>query len=268
MPQPEARASIARAFALLGLDDRRGVGLNGQGLPDIDWVQVPPGKVILEGIDKTFSVAHFYLARYPITNAQFQVFVQAEDGYANPQWWAGLATRHETPETPSWPEANHPRETVSWYEAMAFCVWLSAKLGYAVTLPTEMQWQLAASGGNPENTYPWGKAYQSGYANINETLGNYGLHYLQRTTAVGLYPQGQSTQGILDLSGNVWEWCLNKYDDPADSSPAGEDPRSLRGGSWVFSQDIARVGDRGDYRPDARYDNLGFRVCCASPINH
>ena len=261
------RAEAGRVLGYLG-DPRKGVGLNDQGSPDIDWVEIPAGRIMLEDKAGTFRVERFYMARYPITNAQFQAFVQAKDGYANSQWWDGLAKRYEAPEPSRWAEANHPRETVSWYEAMAFCAWLSAKLGYAVTLPTEMQWQLAACSGVAENSYPWGKDYQSGYANIDETRSDAGPHYLPRTTAVGLYPQGQSRQGIFDLSGNVWEWCLNNFDAPTDLSPSGGVPRSLHGGAWFDSRVCARAGFRYNFEPDYRDYGIGFRVCCASPIVH
>ncbi len=117
----------------------------------------------------TFPVEPFYLARYPVTNAQFQCFIDDPEGYANPRWWAELDAKPGTPAMPRWDEPNHPRETVSWFEAMAFCAWLSERLGYAIQLPTEWQWQQAACSGQAGFNYPWGPDYQTGYANINET---------------------------------------------------------------------------------------------------
>jgi len=265
-PQPEARGSIARAFGALNLDIRKGVGLTDQGLPDIDWVRIPRGKINLESIAGTFQVEPFYLARYPVTNAQFQAFIDDPEGYANPRWWAELDAKPETPELPRWTEANHPRETVSWFEAMAFCAWLSERLGFAIRLPAEWQWQQAACSGQAGFNYPWGQDYQCGYANINETWGNVGPHALQRTSAVGIYPQGNSLQGVCDLSGNVWEWCLNIYEEPANTQKAGSFARVARGGSWSFNLDAARASDRSYGPPDFRYYNVGFRMSCASPI--
>lgn len=259
------RAEAGRVLSMLG-DPRPGVGLNAQGLPDIDWVEVPAGQITLEGDAGTFTVESFYLARYPVTNAQFQAFIEAPDGYGNPKWWGELAERSDAPVFPEWPDANQPRENVSWYEAMAFCAWLSAKLGFTVTLPTEMQWQQAACGGNPVNAYPWGETYHSGYANIYEHVDDAGAHNLLRTTAVGLYPQGQSQQGILDLCGNVWEWCSNINNDSLNRGPAGDSNRSLRGSAWDFEHSLARLSARGAYWPTGRHNNLGFRVCCASPL--
>lgn len=166
---------------------------------------------------------------------------------------------------PRWTEANHPRETVSWFEAMAFCAWLSERLGYAIQLPTEYQWQQAASSGQAGFKYPWGSDYQIGYANINETYEDAGPHYLQRTTAVGIYPQGDSLQGISNLSGNVWEWCLNAYEEPVNTQASGPFPRVVRGGSWVNDLNYARASYCHDCSPDFRSFNFGFRVCCLSP---
>jgi formylglycine-generating enzyme required for sulfatase activity len=90
---------------------------------------------------------------------------------------------------------------------LAFCRWLSEKLGYEIRLPTEWEWQQAATGGNPENEYPWGPEWAGSCANTIESE-------LSHSTAVGIYPQGASPVGALDMAGNVWEWCLNEYDNP------------------------------------------------------
>ena len=261
------RAEAGRVLGHIG-DHRQGVGLNDRGLPDIDWVRIPPGEINLEDNAGTFQVEPFYLARYPVTNAQFQAFIDDPEGYVNPRWWAELDAKPVTPEPPRWTEANHPRETVSWFEAMAFCAWLSERLGYAIRLPADLQWQQAACSGQATFQYPWGQDYQCGYANINETLNNVGPHDLQRTSAVGIYPQGNSLQGVADLSGNVWEWCLNTYDEPTNTQKAGSLARRVpRGGSWLNSKNIACASyRRSSFSTDYRAFDFGFRVSCASPI--
>ena len=163
-------------------------------------------------------------------------------------------------------EANHPRETVSWFEAMAFCAWLSDRLEKTISLPTEWQWQQAACSGKTDFDYPWGKKYKTGYANINETMDDAGPNFLIRTTAVGLYPKGDSTQGVSDLSGNILEWCLNSYEEPEKMQSSGSFRRVLRGASWFFNQDFARASYRYYGSPVNRGDDLGFRVCCVYPI--
>jgi formylglycine-generating enzyme required for sulfatase activity len=254
------RDNIGHYLSVLG-DPRTGIGVREDGTPDIDWVLIPGGEIELEGGTGRFSVKPFHMARYLITNAQFQAFVDAEDGYKNPDWWKGMpANANDGPDKPRWAEPDHPRETVSWYEAVAFCRWLTQRLGFEVRLPTEAEWQQAATGGDPKNTYPWGPNWEDLHCNTVESG-------LNRTTAVGLYPAGANVQGVLDLSGNLEEWCLSKYQKPdyinIDES---DESRVLRGGSWLYAQDYARAAYRDDYPPYYRYGYLGFRVLCASPI--
>jgi formylglycine-generating enzyme required for sulfatase activity len=239
-------------------------GVNNEGLPNIKWQKIPESKVTIQ--DKYFSVEAFYLAAYPITIAQFQCFIDDPNGYKNPRWWEGLDVKPDTPVTPRWSEANHPRETESWFEAMAFCAWLSERLGFVIKLPTEWQWQQAVCSGETDFSYPWGKDYQSGYANINEAMGNVGTHNLQRTTAVDLYPHGNSHQGVADLSGNVWERCLNKYDTPENIQDSKTLGRVVRGGSWAADWDCALASNRSGYGPGNRFNSFGFRVYCVFPI--
>ncbi len=275
MPPPE-RAAAGDELAKLG-DPRPGVGLRADGLPDIDWVKIPAGEFLF-GSDKdkdplayddetpqrTVNLPAFYIARYPITWAQFQTFIDAPDGYTKDEWWRGLADREKEPYNARWAIANRPREYVSWYQSMAFCRWLSAKMGYEVTLPTEEQWEKAARG-TDGRIYPWGNEYISGYANINETHKNYqvGPHYLHQTTSVGVYPQGASPYGILDMSGNVWEWCLTEYDSKKNNDISNTNIRVVRGGSWGGDRQDARVAIRSSITPDFRNNDLGFRPACS-----
>ena len=259
------RAEAGRVLGRIG-DHRPGVEVTEQGLPDIDWVCIPDGIIKLEKTPGTFTVKSFYLARYPVTNAQYQCFINDPEGYANPDWRQELDKQPGTPGTSHWPEANHPRETVTWFEAMAFCAWLSEQLGKTIRLPTEWEWQQAACSGQADFNYPWGAKYKTGYANINETWNEDGSHDLGRTTAVGLYPQGDSKQGVSDLSGNVWEWCLNGYEEPNNKQTSGTFQPVVRGGSWVYSSDYARSSARGYNSPDSRNNRIGFRLCCVSPI--
>ena len=104
---------------------------------------------------------------------------------------------------------NHPRERVSWYEAVAFCRWLDAQVHahpellpapvrgmadrYCVRLPTEWEWEKAARGYD-RRQYPWGEEYVSGYANIDETWNKVGPHYLEKTQPLGCIPRGERLQ--------------------------------------------------------------------------
>jgi len=263
------RALIGDRLNLLpGGDPRRGVGLRDDGLPDIAWCAIPGGEVEiavesagawarlrqLGRIHPRFRVAPFSLAKYPVTVAQWRVFLEAADGYdalfrprynVNPGRQPGLD--------------NHPAVNLTWVEAVAYCQWLGARLGREVRLPTEWEWQQAATGGHRDWQYPWGRDWTDGRANTVESD-------LGRLIAVGLYPAGASEQGAMDLAGNAWDWCLNQYDRVEDTSPGGEGSRVVRGGSWYYYQSLARAANRAHYHPHYRFDHFGFRLVCASPI--
>lgn len=247
------RAYIGDRLAKDG-DVRPGVGLRKEdGLPDIAWCEVPGGNVALEGVEGVFRVEPFFIAKYPITWIQYRTFVEAKDGYHCAEWWQGLAHRDANPGTQYRRLDNHPAEDICWYDAVAFCRWLSAKLGYEVRLPTEWEWQQAATGGNAANKYPWGATWDSGYANTEESG-------LGRSTAVGMYPQGASPVGALDLIGNVWEWCVNEFEVPSRVELSGDNIRAVRGGSANFNQEFARADLRERDQPKLRSRNRGLRL--------
>ncbi|KFB77789.1 SUMF1/EgtB/PvdO family nonheme iron enzyme [Candidatus Accumulibacter cognatus] len=263
---PPRRLEIGDRLAGIG-DPRRGVGLDARGLPEIDWVDVPGGEFVYQQGEKR-KLPAFRIARYPLTNAQYQAFVDA-GGYREERWWRDL--RRPKPEPSRWPQGNRPRTNVDWYEAVAFTRWLSAQLGYEGRLPTEEEWERAA-GGREGREYPWSAEYKRGLANIDETA-RYGFGEkvgewsLEQTTAVGVYPHGASPEGVLDLSGNVWEWCLNQYDQPERIQPdTSGQSRVLRGGSWHLNAAYARASRRYGYPPGDRNGNVGFRLVSSAPI--
>jgi Sulfatase-modifying factor enzyme 1/Domain of unknown function (DUF4062) len=259
----QQRTLIGRTLVELG-DSRSGVGLCKDGLPDIAWVEIAGGKVKLDGIETVFDAKPFRIAKYVVTNVQFEAFIK-DAGYRNTEWWKGMK-QSEGPAEPSWKEANSPRETVSWYEAVAFCRWLSKRTGSKIRLPTEWEWQLAATGGDPEREYPWPGGWDPTRCNSYESR-------LNRTCAVGVYPGGATRQGVLDMAGNVWEWCLNKYEKPGSPESLNIDDdergqRVLRGGSWYGNPDLLhlslryRLSATSRYRNYADYQNygIGFRL--------
>ena len=231
-------------------------------LPGIDWVEIPGGDYIYQD-GKSRTLPTFYMARHPITNMRYQAFIDA-DGYDDERWWQGI--ERTKPQESRWPQAERPCTSVNWYEAMAFTRWLSEQLGYTVRLPTEEEWERAARG-RDGRTFPWGDNYSTGYANINETWDNAGECKLEQTTIVGAYPQGASSEGVLDLAGNVWEWCLNKHQHPEEIEPDNSgDARVLRGGSWYGNPDAVRSAERNWNDPGERGDNVGFRLVSSGPI--
>lgn len=141
---------------------------------------------------------------------------------------------------------------VSWYEAVAICRWLSAKTKTSIRLPTEWEWEQAATGGDPQREYPWEGGWDTSRCNSQESR-------LERTTAVGMYPRGATQQGVLDMAGNVWELCLNTYDQP-DATITTGGQRVRRGGSWSEMSYFLRASLRFGSLADDRYGNIGFRL--------
>ena len=276
-PDPKARAAVGRAMGMIGGDNRRGVGVlrdsRGIDLPDIDWVEIPAGEFQYGGDEKyegkpqRLTLPAFRIARYPITNAQFRTFLDDPAGFADPRWFEGLAAEEEerAMEAPGFGFANHPRGGVKWYQAIAFCRWLSWRLGggydlkkiadWAVRLPTEFEWEKAARG-TDGRLYPYEGDYDPAKGNTRDT----GIG----PSAVGIFPNGASPYGAMDMSGNVWELCLSNYDKPAmdarKETLRTDKRRVLRGGSWADNLVVARVACRYFYHPALRVILCGFRV--------
>lgn len=255
----EQRAVVGMRLSILG-DPRPGLGLRADGVPDIIWCAVPAGEVTLEEDAGTFAVGSFYIAKYPLTYIQYHAFLEARDGFQNDTLWQGVAFAFARmkPGKQLTQRDNHPAENIAWHEAVVFCRWLSARLGYDIWLPTECQWQQAATGGNSARHYPWGAAWDGRCANTYESD-------LGRSTAVGVYPEGASPVGALDMAGNVWEWCLNKFEDPQCTDLSSNAERVARGGSWGYPRDVARVAFRGPAQPNLRY-GIGVRVVAGAII--
>ena len=273
---PPQRAAAGQALGGWVEDRRPGVGIDPEtGLPDIIWGEVVPAGTYTIGGDpdayrsfkeQTVQIdVPYRLAQYPITNRQFQTFIDAQDRQA-PRWWQDIPASEQQFDYPAFPFDNHPRETVSWYQAIAFCRWLSAKLGYAVDLPHEYEWEVAAH--YPDGRfYPWGNEFDENKANtrIGDRIG--------QTSTVGLYPSGKSEAlNLYDLSGNVWEWCRNKFDQPEDNqldaSGAARVVRVVRGGSWDIAQYYPRAACRDFVNPVIRGFSIGFRVVVRRPLSH
>jgi formylglycine-generating enzyme required for sulfatase activity len=281
----QRRAAIGDRLAEIG-DTRPGVGLSADGLPDIMWCEITAREICLQDTADTVLVEAFRIAKYPTTWAQYLVFLQAGDGYADPSWWDGLV-RDEPPGDTSGRAGNRPAEFVSWYDAMAFCRWLSSRLHFEVRLPTEWEWEASVTGGEICCGYPWAGDWDPRRANTEESG-------LNRSTEVGMYPQGASRSGMLDMSGNVWEWCLNQCLTPFDvqqradrqraiasiedepgvvsgargggvlgrgpMAPTGAEPRAVRGGGWSWGHAFACVTRRDRDLPNYRSRDHGFRV--------
>jgi formylglycine-generating enzyme required for sulfatase activity len=249
--------------------------------------------------DQPSTVGPFDLACYPVTNAQYALFL-ADDGY-NPSrpWWddAGQAwlarddatieglkdwQRRKRKDQPGWwdhprvgqTRTNHPVVGISWYEAVAFCRWLSQHpvynpQRYTYRLPTEAEWEYAARG-MARRIYPWGKEAPDGErANFDQIYDG--------TSAVGCFPLGTTAENVHDLAGNVWEWTGSVYApypyDPADGREQLDNPAekyfTLRGGGWLNPSITLRASLR-DHRPARQpQQRCWFSTCPApSPVKH
>jgi formylglycine-generating enzyme required for sulfatase activity len=268
------------------------------GQPDGYWSYVHPGAYQIgawkEGqAGATLTLAGFWIGRFPITVAQFAPFV--EEGYAEdaqgcwtPQGWNWRSARARTaPEhwdDPGYTAANQPVIGLSWYEATAYCVWLSARLGqalppgYVVRLPTEAEWEAAAAFDHEQRRHP----YPWGHAQPTPDLAIYNAFRLLQPAPVGCCPAGMAACGALDIVGNVAEWCDSWFGAyPAGSNRAADDPPSggnlqlgpitppqlpTRGGWWA--QDGAQLGcwqRLWHYASTTSYSD-GFRVVLAAPL--
>ncbi|MDX2029106.1 MAG: SUMF1/EgtB/PvdO family nonheme iron enzyme [Blastocatellia bacterium] len=272
---PKARAAIGCAVGTIGGDSRKGVGIirnsRGIALPDIDWVEIPGGEFQYgDNPPEKLTLPTFHIARYPVTYAQYQTFLDDPAGFADARWFEGLAAKDEDrpPGEQRFKFANHPRERVNWYGAIAFCRWLSWRLGggydlkkvddWAVRLPTEFEWEKAAHG-TDGRIYPYEGEFDSAKGNTLET-------HIGQTSAVGIFPNGASPYGVMDMSGNVWEWCLNNYEKPAQEARnenlRTDKNRILRGGSFVNHFVLARAVYRIHDRAAINYYGYGFRLFC------
>ncbi|MBI4659225.1 MAG: SUMF1/EgtB/PvdO family nonheme iron enzyme [Verrucomicrobia bacterium] len=254
---------------------------------------IPPGEFIMGG-----KVAHqdhrqfahriehpFCVARYPVTVAQYELFIR-DNGYERQDLWthAGWQWReHELRKRPDdyasvFQTPNHPRVGVTWFEAAAFCHWLNLAFApeelklpgqdWKIRLPTEAEWERAARHTDGRD-FPWGSKDQDDSA----TRCNCYEAGIRHTSAVGLFPIGQAVCGAQDMAGNVWEWCLTKwcgdyrnYEKQADQNREATGARVLRGGSCNSDAVGARCAYRGRGVPDLRRRSIGFRVV-ASPFS-
>jgi len=217
------------------------------------------------------------IAKYPITNAQFRKFIEA-DGYKTDAWWtkAGLKYRNDKNWTEprywtnsKWNGDNQPVVGVSWYEVVAFCLWLSDVTDENIMLPTESQWQYVAQG-DDGRTYPWGNNWDNTKCNNSVSGGGGVFGFLknkpdghgERTTPVLAYESvGKSPFGVVDMAGNVWEWCLTDYANNTNDVSSSANTRVLRGGSWyVLNTGNFHADHRGRLNPYLSDNSRGFRI--------
>ena len=190
-------------------------------------------------VHKIYLDTH-WIDTHEVTNEQYRKFLDAT-GHAAPQYW----------QDPKYNSDQLPVVGITWENAQAYCAWKGKRL------PTEAEWERAARG-MQSRLYPWGDRYDAERTNTRESNN-------RQPVPVGSYPTGMSAEGILDLSGNVWEWCHDWYDkDYYPASPARNptgpntgNKRVIRGGGWSAPQ--VDMSQRHGEKPTKTYPSLGFR---------
>jgi formylglycine-generating enzyme required for sulfatase activity len=248
--------------------------------PLLGFVEIPPGPFRMgsspeqdplsyadEWPQHEITLPRYYIARYPVTVAQFRVFVTAS-GHT-PQNEGSLRGL-----------PNHPVVWVSWSDALRYCEWLTERVrewegtpeplgtllrreGWCITLPSEPEWEKAARG-TDGRVYPWGQDADLG-------RGNYGGTGVMTTSAVGCFPGGASPYGVEEMSGNVWEWTRSvwaPYPYPTDAAGLSAReyleeregvPRARRGGAFFSSPRSIRCAVRLGSGPYPHGGGMGCR---------
>lgn len=204
----------------------------------------------------TVELSEYSIGKFPITNSEYLAFMHdMKYNLSRGNWDSDRFS----------PERDrHPVSHISWKDAIAYCNWLSEKTKKNYRLPTEAEWEKAARG-ERGLIYPWGNDFDPKKANTSESkIGN--------TTEVGYYsPQGNSPYGCTDMSGNVWEWCNDRFDETEYKKRVRKrvkDPqgcqngslRVLRGGSFHHDLRYAHCALRYWSFPYSSNYTLGFRV--------
>jgi sulfatase modifying factor 1 len=192
----------------------------------------------------------FELAVCQVTNAEYGIFLVATPD-RQPLHWGD-------------PDFSHPEQAVvgtSWFDAVAYCEWLSQITSRHFRLPTEAEWERAARGGAEQKLYPWGDE-------LPDSLPYYAARWKTGPEPVG--HAEKNAYGLCDIGANVHEWCADCFEaeyyaaspERNPQGPANGTRRASRGGSWRHYTKVSRCAARSSIPPEFRYADYGFRVAC------
>ncbi|MEM6766657.1 MAG: SUMF1/EgtB/PvdO family nonheme iron enzyme [Bacteroidota bacterium] len=218
----------------------------------IEMITIEGGSFMMGSVDgdvdekpiHEVSLSTFQLAKTPITQQQWERIMKSNPSYFKSRMKKRL---------------NNPVESVSWNDTQEFMQKLSQQTGQSLHLPSEAQWEFAARGGNLSKGYTY-----AGSNDPNEVA------WYAKNAGNKTHPVGQKKPnelGLYDMSGNVWEWCQDRYGSSYYSNSPGQNPkgpdsgagRVIRGGSWGDDASYLRVAARDWFYPGRRLDYLGFR---------
>jgi formylglycine-generating enzyme required for sulfatase activity len=266
---PAQQRQALRSLERLPMEEAKDILIQRNTLNEL--ILIPSGECIIgsDNAQETWEhpahdvfVDDFFIARFPVTNIEYKQFID-ETGHKVPEnWQNGIYPLGK---------ADHPVTYVDWFDSIEYCKWLEQKTGRAFRLPTEVEWEKAASW-NPQAgkkcVYPWGDEFDKEKCNTSESgIGD--------TTQIGLYvPKGgDSFYGVSDMAGNTWDWCSTRltnkagqvYQYPYDAFDGREDVESegthvIRGGSWRYDKYFASTTYRFHRNPTFRTFNIGFRI--------
>ncbi len=261
----------------------------------IDWVKIPAGKFEMgsnvknrwknEGPVHDVILDTYSISKHEITVGQFKKFVK-EAKYITEVEKKGSASllvngKWTNVKTANWKNPgflqkdSHPVVLITSGDAKMFCKWLSKKTGKKIYLPTEAQWEKAARG-TDGRTYPWGNSKLSGdklnCEDVNMKIKGWGDKSIDDgfgyTSPVGTYPAGASIYNVMDMAGNVWEWCRDQYqkdyylksEKVNPKGPLTGNGNTFRGGGWYCGPKTVRTTVRGGHGVNYNDSGLGFRI--------
>jgi formylglycine-generating enzyme required for sulfatase activity len=195
----------------------------------------------------------FLLAACQVTNAEYARFLR-DTGSLPPPFWTDQNLN----------QSSQPVVGISWYEAIRYCEWLSAREHHRYRLPTEAEWERAARCDREGALYPWGDTPP-------QSQPGYSTKWLNGPESVGA--GAPNDFGIYDMCANVHEWCSDWFAADYNASSPSRNPRgpmhgtrrSSRGGSWRHHVKISRCAARSSIPPEFQYADYGFRVACDAP---